>query len=168
MVSPVPPIAPNAPKKSKVAKRFALDVVRCRLFATTAPPAPRKRCGKKTCTRGALRGIKKELFPPSPQVPQAPRKRPQPRRPQGEPISLKWESDEAREAQRLADTGEVRDCVLVHTPDTINDIFSQQVLHELLELYFPCSQPHTDEEEAYFHLLRYCVQKRISLLFPNM
>lgn len=162
MVSP-----PKAPKKLRVAKQYALDNVRGILFRTKAPSAPRKKQEKKHIPKSVLRNVRQELFPPSPQ---APRKRTPPLRRwrEADPIPLVWENSFTEEARHLAETGEVRECLLLHTPEDIEEINSIAVLVEYEKLYFPASQPQTEEEEAYFGLLRNCVQMRISLLSQSL
>ena len=68
------------------------------------------------------------------------------------------------EAEFLAESGEVRDKFLLHSPEDVAEETDVEVLEKLWELYFPPSQPHNNYEEAYLSLMRDSIDLRLSKL----
>ena len=127
--------------------------------------APKKAQEKKVFSN--LGKVARNLFPPS-TPPAAPRKEkretaaPWSNQP---PIFISWhEHDFCEEIDRLVDTGEVREQFLLHRPEYIMGETSREFLEKMAMLYFPASQPFTEEEAEYLKILRDCVAKRLSEL----
>ena len=81
------------------------------------------------------------------------------------PTPLVWgESPELIEAQHLAESGDIREKFLVHTPEDVAEEEDVEWLEKLWELYFPAAQPHNKFEEAYLQLMRDIIDCRLEQL----
>ncbi|MEO1519076.1 MAG: hypothetical protein AAFV95_29010 [Bacteroidota bacterium] len=141
----------NTPEKTEKNHPFRrLDRVKRALFASPGdvpapPPTPRKRKTKRGRKRMDLRPLPLNLGSIDPPTPK----------------KKKADEEDRLQAEFLADSGDVREKYLLHSPDDVAGECNVNYLERLWELYFPCEQPRNLMEEAYQTLMRECIDKRL-------
>lgn len=148
----IPPITPI--KKEEKRPNTNFDMVRKALFAQYVsspeglpPPAPMKKARKRPPSDFS-NVIPFEFIPDQGLTP---------------PTEMVWGVTPVLvEAQILAESGDVRDKYLLHSPEDIVNEDNIKWLEKLWELYCPTSQPCKENEEAYLKLMRNCIDCRLA------
>ena len=68
------------------------------------------------------------------------------------------------EAAFLIGTGEIRENLLLYTPDDVDEEDDFEYLHLLGDIYYPHNQPRNAYEEAYLDLMREAICARLTFL----
>ena len=131
------------------------------IFSLQNPPkAPRK---VRAVRPIVLQPIRTLYLPTSP--PAAPKKEKRTKKVDLTPIPFEWEHQTwTKEANCLASSGYVRLKFQRLTPESILEMEDLCFLKELLELYFPSSQPLNIVEEAFLSLMQDLIRFRIETL----